>query len=54
MVPNENYEIINLKVNGKAKRFTVSKSKYKHTKENDIVLIEKRENIFGMIFYNIY
>ena len=43
-----------LKVNGKAKRFTVSKSKYKHTKENDIVLIEKRENIFGMIFYNIY
>ena len=41
-------------VNGKAKKFTVSKKKYKHTKENDIVLIERRENIFGMIFYDIY
>lgn len=43
-----------IKVNGKAKRFTVTKNKYKHTKEQDIVLIERNENIFGMIFYNIY
>ena len=43
-----------LKVDNTVKKFIVSKKKYYNTKEEDYVLIERRENLLGMIFYEIY
>ena len=53
----EDYEktfALYLKVGNSTKRFNVSKKKYKSVKEDDYVLIEKKTNLFGMIFYDIY
>ena len=43
-----------LKVDNTVKKFVVSKKKYYNTKEEDYVLIERRENLLGMIFYEVY
>lgn len=43
-----------LRVDNTVKKFVVSKKKYYNTKEEDYVLIERRENLLGMIFYEIY